>query len=368
MPGMPEHGPLGIQFGDNCVEALGLLGDVPPRAFDALTKLALKQFDVPVALISIVQEHKDRQFFASQQGLASPWAERRETPLSHSFCKHVKQQNAPLIVTNAPKDPIVRDNLAITDLNVIAYLGVPICSPDGKAIGALCVIDDKERDWTPEEVALLGDLAGCVNDEVLLRASLKANADALERRRRDTSFREAISLAFMTPDLSVEERFQQLLRAGCRALGMDTGFITKIDGETVEILFRHGAFARSDGALDQRRTGNLTELVTSGQEQIVFHDVQQSNARGRHDLTGGAPGAYAGAPLILDGILFGTIELVGTCPRQSPWTEDEMTLLSIISMFATAHLGIFGQISALKRSETSLLNAFLHAKHGEAVA
>ena len=100
----------------------------PSNAFDSITRVAMHLFDVPVALISIVEEHKDRQFFASQQGLEDPVASARQTPLSHSFCRHVKAQKAPLIVSNAPKHPLLKDNLAIRDLKVMAYLGVPILS------------------------------------------------------------------------------------------------------------------------------------------------------------------------------------------------------------------------------------------------
>lgn len=77
---------------------------------------------VPVALISLVDE--DRQFFVSQQGLPEPWAKARQTPLSHSFCQHVVATGDPLIVSDARENPLVCGNLAIRDLNVIAYLGL----------------------------------------------------------------------------------------------------------------------------------------------------------------------------------------------------------------------------------------------------
>ena len=63
---------------------LGLL-DTPPEApIDRLTRLAARLLDAPVALVSLVDDH--RQFFKSAFGLPQPWASIRETPLSHSFC------------------------------------------------------------------------------------------------------------------------------------------------------------------------------------------------------------------------------------------------------------------------------------------
>ena len=95
---------------------------------------------VPVALVSLVDD--TRQFFKSQQGLPSPVAsEARQTPLTHSFCQHVVIDRAPLVVTDAESDPRVCDNLAVPELGVKAYLGVPLTLPSGHVIGSLCAID-----------------------------------------------------------------------------------------------------------------------------------------------------------------------------------------------------------------------------------
>ena len=78
------------------VIASRLLDSPPEEAFDRLTRLASRLLGAPVALVTFVGE--DRAFFKSAIGLQEPWASRRCTPLSHSFCRHVVATGAPLIV------------------------------------------------------------------------------------------------------------------------------------------------------------------------------------------------------------------------------------------------------------------------------
>jgi PAS domain S-box-containing protein len=150
-----------------------LLVDSPATDdFDRFTRLATKMLGVPVALVSIVDFDEDRQFFTSACGLGEPWASQRQTPLSHSFCQHVVTDNKPLVIKDARTHPLVRSNLAIPDLNVIAYLGIPVAAPDGTCLGALCAIDSQPRAWTDADISMLTDLAASVTSKIGLRAAL----------------------------------------------------------------------------------------------------------------------------------------------------------------------------------------------------
>ena len=158
-------------FGDPArLEALwrtALLDSPPEEPFDRLTRLAARILAAPVSLVTLVD--RDRQFFKSGHGLAEPWASRRETPLSHSFCRYAVAEGEPFVVEDAREDPRVRDNLAVPELGVVAYAGVPLVTNDGHALGTLCVIDSKPRRWSDEELPLLGDLAGAAMTEIELR-------------------------------------------------------------------------------------------------------------------------------------------------------------------------------------------------------
>ena len=103
------------------------LDAVPDEAFDRFARLVSDLLDVPVALVSLVSA--ERQFFPGAVGLPEPWAARRQTPLTHSFCQHVVDIEVPMVLPDARLYPRVRDNLAIEDLGVIAYAGMPTDRP-----------------------------------------------------------------------------------------------------------------------------------------------------------------------------------------------------------------------------------------------
>lgn len=148
----------------------GLLDAEPEAFFDRLTGLTRDLLDVPVALVSLVDDR--RQFFISQTGLPSPWSEQRETPLSHSFCQTVVTTGNPLIVTNSEQDDRVKDNLAIPDLGVLAYAGFPIVA-EGEVLGSFCAIRGKAHQWTQLELRVVREFAETVSNEVELRLQLE---------------------------------------------------------------------------------------------------------------------------------------------------------------------------------------------------
>jgi hypothetical protein len=132
-----------------------LLDSPKSESFDALTSIATKLLNVPVALVSLVDE--DRQFFKSQIGVPEPWASYRQTPLSHSFCQWVVSSKDELIVSDATQQVGLLTNLALRDLGVIAYAGVPL-SADGQMIGSFCAIDSKPHEWAEGDLKTLREL------------------------------------------------------------------------------------------------------------------------------------------------------------------------------------------------------------------
>jgi GAF domain-containing protein len=184
---------LGIVRSVNRLAALQRLGvlDTPAEAsFDRLTRMACRLLRAPIGLVSLVD--RDRQFFKSCVGLPEPIASERQTPISHSFCKHVVESGKPLVVEDARANPLVQKNPAIELMGISAYAGIPLTTSDGHVIGSFCVIDSRPRTWTYEDVETLQDLATCVMHEVegrkLLRDS-EARCRQLEGRLREIETR-----------------------------------------------------------------------------------------------------------------------------------------------------------------------------------
>jgi serine phosphatase RsbU (regulator of sigma subunit) len=164
------------------LESAALLDTPAEMVFDRLTTLASKTLGAPVALVSLVTP--DRQFFKSESGLPAPYAQSRETPLTHSFCQYVVEDGAALVVEDARRDERVAENAAIPDLGVIAYAGFPIRAPGGHVLGSFCVIDDRPRVWSRGDLEVISALAGAATDVIALRAEAVAAGDAGRRLQR----------------------------------------------------------------------------------------------------------------------------------------------------------------------------------------
>ena len=158
-----------------------MLDSPPEEGFDRITRLAARALEAPVSVVSLVDDR--RQFLKSALGLDGPLNTAQQTSLSYSFCRHVVASAAPLVVDDATAHPVVRDNPAVREFGVMAYLGVPIRSPDGFVLGTLCVVESKPRAWSEREVGLLNELAGMLDAEIALRAAAMRDETTLTRLR-----------------------------------------------------------------------------------------------------------------------------------------------------------------------------------------
>lgn len=149
---------------------LRLLDTPAEETFDRLARMAQAAINAPVVLVSLVDE--DRQFFKTCLGLPEPWSSLRETPLSHSFCQYAVATGRELVVEDARNEPRLAENLAIPDLDVVAYAGIPIRSAEGETLGTFCVIDSVPRRWTDAELQLLREFAATVADLLEARLAL----------------------------------------------------------------------------------------------------------------------------------------------------------------------------------------------------
>lgn len=137
-----------------------------------MTHLAAQITGSLASMVTLVEV--DRQVFPSIEGLAGSPDVPDETPISYSLCKYVVMNDAPLVVSDARTHPALSGHPAVERGDVVAYAGFPVHSPDGEVMGALCVIDEVARTWTPEHLSGLQDLARTVDTEIALRLSRRA--------------------------------------------------------------------------------------------------------------------------------------------------------------------------------------------------
>jgi GAF domain-containing protein len=150
-----------------------LLANAAEPTFDRLSKFAARLLGVPVSLVTVIDA--DRQLFKGAHGLSEPWASRHQSPLSHSFCRHVAETGRPLVIPDAQGNPLVHDNPAIVELGIRAYLGIPLSLPEGHVVlGSFCAIDHAPRSWTGDDMRTVQELASVASKEIGLRL---VNAD-----------------------------------------------------------------------------------------------------------------------------------------------------------------------------------------------
>lgn len=165
--------------------------DTPSEpSFDRIADLVRSILGVPISAVSLIDS--DRQWFKSHPGV-----DVSETPRSVAFCDHTIRQRAPMIVTDAREDARFCDNPLVTgDPNIRSYAGIPLETPDGYNIGALCAIDTVPRQFEPGQIAILRNLAALVVEQLELRRIAERDhlTGALTRRAFLNEMNRAIAL------------------------------------------------------------------------------------------------------------------------------------------------------------------------------
>ncbi|HEY0954108.1 MAG TPA: GAF domain-containing protein [Roseateles sp.] len=139
-----------------------LILDTPPEErFDRIVEFAAAEFDMPIALISLVD--RNRQWFKARVGLDAC-----ETARETSFCGHAIVGHALFEVLDAAQDQRFADNPLVTGAPFIRfYLGAPLTLPNGATIGTLCLIDTRPRELDALDRDILGKLRDLVVAELV---------------------------------------------------------------------------------------------------------------------------------------------------------------------------------------------------------
>lgn len=242
------------------LRALKLLDTSPEERFDRLTRLAKSLFDVPIALISLVDS--DRQWFKSRQGIQA-----EETPREISFCGHAILQNQLLLVPDATLDTRFADKPLVTKEPFVRfYAGCPLVLPNGSAAGTLCIIDHKPREFSAKKLTLLDDLARVVEGELI--AAEIATIDELTMLHNRRGF--LISSKHMLGQLRRAKKFASLLFFDLDGFKSINDTYGHLEGDRALAIF----------ALLLKQTFRESDVVCrlGGDEFVVLVDLSANNA------------------------------------------------------------------------------------------
>ena len=195
------------------VHRYAILDTPPDGTFDSITAIAASIFDVPIAIVSIVDH--DRIWFKSHHGLEIDAVDR-----APGLCASAILSDEPYIINDAKIDPRALANpLVAGDFGLRFYAAAPLKTSDGFNLGTLCVIDKKPRQTSDKQMRMLQSLAAVVMDELELRLAarnvvqlseqLQARTQ-LEKRDAEQRFQQAfdnapIGMALLSPELAVIE-------------------------------------------------------------------------------------------------------------------------------------------------------------------
>ncbi len=180
--------------------------DTPPDGtFDRITALAARHFNVPVALVSLVDE--DRIWFKSRHGL-----EAEQIPRSPGLCASVIFSDEAYVVLNAIEDPRTLANpLVAGEMGVRFYAAVPLVTHDGHRLGTMNIIDFKPRELGAEGLSDLHEFAGLVMDQMELRLSARKTIASLSQvfqgAARAPDFEKLVTVCAWSRKIKVDERW-----------------------------------------------------------------------------------------------------------------------------------------------------------------
>jgi PAS domain S-box-containing protein len=267
-----------------------VLATAPEPAFDDFTLLASHICNTPIALVSLIDE--TREWFKSKVGIDVP-----AIPRGMSFSTHaILEPSQPFVVCDAAEDPRFARNPLVTGApHIRFYAGIPLISPEGFPLGAMCVIDHQPRNLKPEQIECLKAIARQVIQQLILRRSMKEQLQAVMRlQEAQDALTQAEDLMENASDIvqsvDVEGRVDYVNLAWCRTMGYSpTEALGLSVFEVVHAAWRRNFQDLVDRALKGETIGSVNtvfigkdgrEIPVEGTINVKFTDGKPQAIRG----------------------------------------------------------------------------------------
>lgn len=330
----------------DALEEAGVLEGLNGRDFDRYTRLAQRSLDVPVALVNFLDDR--RQVYRSCIGLPDELEEKREAPLSHSYCKYVVAEERPLVADDAREHPLLQGNPAIEDYDAIGYVGYPLVTRDDHALGTFCVITNEPRDWDETEIELVRDLADGATTELWLRRAGQRRQKLEEELARWTDewseqLREAqseilsrLAAAAEYRDDTTGRHIQRVGRLSARLshrLGQDekwTGLLRQAAalhdvgkvGIPDDVLLKEGQLTDEEYETMKEHTVIGGELLQDGNSELVR--LAETVAKSHHERWDGDgyPRGLAGEEVPLAGRIVAVADAFDAMTHDRPYRDS----------------------------------------------
>lgn len=196
--------PLNEQKRIEALKRYDILDTPPDGSFDHITRLASTIFDVPIAIISLVDT--DRIWFKSAHGLNINQIDR--VP---GLCASAILASDIYVISDACSDPRSLSNpLVAGEFGLKFYAAVPLQTDEQCNLGTLCIIDKVPRTFTEKEQLILKQLGDIVMDEMELRLSLRQTVTNVKKLTSDIGYHLDDTIQGIQ-EVSIEEQKEKML-------------------------------------------------------------------------------------------------------------------------------------------------------------
>lgn len=155
------------------VRAAGLLDRGPEEAFNRLTRLGAMFLSTPMVALTVVDDVRSFLKGAPDPAVLCGPSGTYESPIGDAACRLVINSGDVVCAPDVSAHARLRDLPQIHAFGAAAWVGVPVCDPDGNVVGNLCAMDTVVRPWTDSDVEVLRTLAAAAGGEVALRLALR---------------------------------------------------------------------------------------------------------------------------------------------------------------------------------------------------